>query len=210
LWFLICREFGSFRANEKVLRWVLLVTTISTIVSVYFSGYLSDIFGRLRTLAAACIAISASLFLYGWLDKVGIGLIVASLLLGFGWGLTHTLGPIVLTRLVSADERVRFFTQLSIFVMAAFGLSPVLASFLEKSGYSVRDAFYVTAALCVVSAILFFLLDGSVKAHAINPRTEAPSRITLATLSGVLTSRALLPVIMVCIGASVFAGINNF
>tara|TARA_R110002110_G_scaffold406390_1_gene626165 strand:- start:1409 stop:1894 length:486 start_codon:yes stop_codon:yes gene_type:complete len=161
-------------------------------------------------LAAACIAISASLFLYGWLDKVGIGLIVASLLLGFGWGLTHTLGPIVLTRLVSADERVRFFTQLSIFVMAAFGLSPVLASFLEKSGYSVRDAFYVTAALCVVSAILFFLLDGSVKAHAINPRTEAPSRITLATLSGVLTSRALLPVIMVCIGASVFAGINNF
>lgn len=210
LTFMLPRLFDSFGANEKIVGTMLLVTTVSTLVTVYFSGHLSDMFGRLRTLSMACVAISASLFMFGLLDTVGAGLVIASLLLGFGWGLTYSLGPIVLTRLVSVDERVRFFTLLSVFVMAGFGLSPVLASVLEGSGYSVRDAFHVTATLCIVSAALFVLLDGPVKAHAISPRAEAPSRITLSALSGVLTSRAILPVVMVCLGASVFAGLNNF
>jgi len=210
LTFMLPRLFDSFGANEKIVGSMLLVTTVSTLVTVYLSGHLSDMFGRLRTLAVACIAISASLFLFGFLDRVGPGLVIASLLLGFGWGLTYSLGPIVLTRLVRADERIRFFTLLSVFVMAGFGLSPVLASALESSGYSVRDAFYVTATLCLVSAALFLLLDAPVKAHAISPRAEAPSRITIAALQGVLKSRALLPVTMVCLGASIFAGLNNF
>lgn len=210
LTFMLPRLFESFGANEKVVGAMLMVTTLSTLVTVYFSGHLSDLFGRLRTLSVACIAISTSLFLFGFVDTVGAGLVIASLLLGFGWGLTYSLGPIVMTRLVRADERVRFFTLLSVFVMAGFGLSPVLASFLEGAGYTVRGAFYVTATLCVVSAVLFFVLDGPIKAHAINPRAEAPSRITIAALSGVLKSRAFLPIIMVSLGASIFAGLNNF
>ncbi|MFK7836456.1 MAG: MFS transporter [Sulfitobacter sp.] len=210
LTFMLPRLFASFGANEKVVGAMLMVTTIATLVTVYFSGHLSDLFGRLRTLGGACIAISTSLFLYGSVETAGIWLVIASLLLGFGWGLTYSLGPIVLTRLVRADERVRFFTLLSVFVMAGFGLSPVLASVLEGSGFSVRGAFHVTATLCLVSAVLFFLLDAPIKAHAINPRAEAPSRITLVALSGILKSRALLPITMVSLGASVFAGLNNF
>ena len=210
LTFMLPRLFDSFGANEKVVGAMLALTAISTIVTVYFSGHLSDFFGRLRTLGGACIAISVSLFLYGVLDTVGIGLITASLLLGFGWGLTYSLGPIVLTRLVAAQDRVRFFTLLSVFVMAGFGLSPVLASLLEGAGYAVRDAFYVTSALCLISAALFFGLNGPIKAHAVTAIAEAPSRITLAALRGVWHSRALLPVVMVCLGASVFAGMSNF
>ena len=210
LTFMLPRLFASFGANEKVVGAMLMVTTAATLVTVYFSGHLSDQFGRMRTLGGACIAISASLFLYGSVDTLGILLIIASLLLGFGWGLTYSLGPIVLTGLVRADERVRFFTLLSVFVMAGFGLSPVLASALEGSGYSVRGAFHVTATLCLVSAVLFFLLNAPIRAHAINPRAEPPSRITLVALSGIVKSRALLPIIMVSLGASVFAGLNNF
>jgi MFS family permease len=189
---------------------MLLLTAVSTIVTVYFSGHLSDLFGRLRTLSGACIAISVSLFLYGSLDSIGIGLAIASLLLGFGWGLTYSLGPIVLTRLVNAEDRVRYFTLLSVFVMGGFGLAPVFASLLEGAGFSVRDAFYATAVSCIASAILFFVLDGPIKANAINPRPELASRITLAALSGVISSRAILPIIMVCLGASFFAGMSNF
>lgn len=210
LTFMLPRLLASFGANEKVVGAMLMVTTIATLVTVYFSGHLSDLLGRLRTLGGACIAISASLFLYGYVDTVGIWLIIASLLLGFGWGLTYSLGPIVLTRLVRADERVRFFTLLSVFVMAGFGLSPVLASVLEGSGYSVRGAFHVTATMCLASAVLFFLLDAPIKAYAINQRSESPSRITFVALSGIFNSRALLPIIMVSLGASVFAGLNNF
>jgi MFS family permease len=210
LTFMLPRLFDSFGANEKTVGAMLMITALTTVVTVYFSGHLSDLFGRLRTLGMACIAISAALFLYGVLDRVGVGLVAASMLLGWGWGLTYSLGPIVLTRLVRADERVRYFTLMSVFVMAGFGLIPVWASVFESFGYALRDVFHITAALCLISAGLFFGLNGPVKAQAIHPRAEAPSRITLAALSGVLRSRALLPVIMVCIGAGVFAGLNNF
>lgn len=210
LTFMLPRLFDSFGANEKVVGAMLALTAISTIVTVYFSGHLSDLFGRLRTLGGACIAIALSLFLYATLDTVGPGLICASLLLGFGWGLTYSLGPIVLTRLVAADERTRYFTLLSLFVMAGFGLAPVLAAALEGAGYSVRDAFTLTAIACLVSAALFFGLNGAVKTHAVTPIAEVPSRITLAALRAVGRSPALLPVVMVCLGASVFAGMANF
>lgn len=210
LTFMLPRLFGSFGASEKIVGAMLFVTAISTIISVYFAGHLSDAVGRLRTLGVACFAIAASLYLYGVVDVVSGGLVAASVLLGFGWGLTYSLGPIVLTRLVRPDERVRYFALLSVFVMAGFGLSPVLASALDGAGYSLRDAFLVNAALCAISAVLFLLLHGQVKTYALDKGPEASSRLTLATVSSVLKSRALIPVMMVCLGVSVFAGMNNF
>ena len=210
LTFMLPRLFAEFGASEKVVGAMLFVTAIATIVTVYFSGHISDKFGRVRALGIACIAIAVSLFLYGYVSSVGLGLLVASISLGFGWGLTYSLGPIVLTRLVSSEERVRFFTLLSIFVMAGFGLSPVFASVLEGFGYPVQTVFYLTSILCVISAILFFILIKPIKVHALNPAPERSSRITLSALRQVLKSRAILPVTMVCMGASVFAGMNNF
>lgn len=86
---MLARLFASFGANEKVVGAMLMVTTIATLITVYFSGHLSDLFGRLRTLWRACITISESLFLYGSVDTVRVYLVIASLLLGFGWGLAY-------------------------------------------------------------------------------------------------------------------------
>ncbi len=210
LTFMLPRLFDSFGASEKVVGAMLAVTAVSTIVTVYFSGHLSDLFGRIRTLAFACMAITGSLFIFGLVSSVGFSLLLASALLGFGWGLTYSLGPIVLTRLVRAEERVQFFALLSVFVMAGFGLAPVLASVLETAGFSVRASFFVTAGLCLISAVLFFCLTKPIKLHALNLAPEVSSRITRASLVEVLKSRALVPVIMVWLGASVFAGLSNF
>jgi len=204
LTFMLPRLFANFGASEKAVGSMLFITAMSTVVTVYYSGHLSDLFGRLRTLGLACFAIAAALFLYGVVSTVGPSLILASALLGFGWGLTYALGPIVLTRLVNPEERVSAFALLSVFVMAGFGLSPVLAAFLETIGYAVAGAFFITSGLCVISAILFGVLNAPVKAHAINPGPEASSRITLTSMREVLGSRALVPVIMVCLGASVW------
>ena len=210
LTFMLPRLFESFGASEKVVGSMLLLTTIITVITVYFSGHLSDLFGRLRTLGVACLAIAVSLFLFGYLNTVGVTLICASVLFGFGWGLTYSLSPIVLTRLVKPTERVQFFALLSIFVMAGFGLAPVLAYILETWGFSVRTPFYVTSGLCLISAVIFFALNAPMKIHALNTGPEASSRMTLASIAEVLRSRALLPVVMVFIGASVYAGLNNF
>lgn len=210
LTFILPQLFESFGANEKTVGTMLLLTAVATLITVYFSGHLSDIFGRVRVLGTACLSIAFALFLYGSASGVDLRLMIASILLGCGWGLTYSLAPVVMTRLVRSEERVRYFALLSVFIMAGFGLSPVLASLVQKVGFTVNDAFYMTAALCIVSAVIFFVLVAPVHAHSLNAGTETTSRLTLRTAVQILHSRALLPIIMVCLGASVFAGMNNF
>ena len=210
LTFMLPRLFDSFGASEKVVGQMLFATALTTLITVYFSGHLSDLMGRMRTLTLACIAIAAALGLYAITASVGLMLVLASVLLGFGWGLTYSLGPIVLTRLVGPDERVRYFTLLSVFVMAGFGLAPVIAATLETQGAGLRAAFGLTSGLCCLSAVLFFVLRSPAQAHALTPGAEASARITWVSLKRVLRSPARTPVIMVFLGASVFAGLNNF
>ena len=210
LTFMLPRLFEGFGANEKVVGVMLFLTTIATLASVYYSGHISDRLGRVRTLAIACFAIALSLALYGVVDGVGAVLALASLLLGVGWGLTYALSPVVMTRISTPDERVRLFALLSISVMAGFGLSPVLASQLEEAGLRVNDAFFVTAALCAIAGLLFFALIGAIRKHSEAAGPEARSNLSLRAIARIMRSPARLPVIMVCLGASVFAGMNNF
>jgi MFS family permease len=210
LTFMLPRLFDAFGANEKTVGVMLLITAVSTLITVYYAGHLSDWLGRVRLLGIACIAIAVALASYGFSTGVGLLLIEASILLGFGWGLTYSLAPIALTRLVAADQRVRYFAILSVAVMAGFGLSPVLASVIENAGFTVNAAFFVTATLCALAAALFFILVMPVRSHAIQAGPENRSSLTIGAVARIFSSPARLPVIMVCIGASVFAGMNNF
>ncbi len=210
LTFMLPRLFENFGANEKVVGVMLFVTTIATLITVYYAGHLSDRFGRLRTLGVACLSIAAALTAYGLAEGVGALLIFASIAIGFGWGLTYALSPIVLTRLVTTAERVRYFAILSVALMAGFGLSPVMASMMEKAGMTVNTAFFATAALCALAGAIFFALIKPVRAHSEGSGPELRSSLSLAGVAAIMRSRARLPVIMVCLGASVFAGMNNF
>lgn len=210
LTFMLPRLFEGFGGNEKDVGMMLLIATISTLLAVYYAGHLSDWFGRVLTLSIACLSIAAALALYAVASEIGAITIVASLLIGAGWGLTYALAPVVLTRLVLPDERVRYFAMHSVVLMAGFGLSPVMASFIIEGGGVIADAFAITAGLCALSAVLFFVLIRPVREHAVNPGPEATSRLSVASIGTILNSRALLSVIMVCLGASVFAGMNNF
>lgn len=210
LTFMLPRLYAGFGANEKAVGVSLFIATASTLLAVYYAGHLSDWFGRVATLGMACLSISAALAFFGLADSVGIQTGVASILLGAGWGLTYALAPVVLTRIVSAEERVRYFALHSVVLMAGFGLSPVMAAKIEIAGGSVSDSFVITAIGCVVSALLFFMLIRPVRAHAVNPGPEASSRLSISYVGTILRSRALVPVVMVFLGASVFAGMNNF
>jgi len=210
LTFLLPKLFASFGADEKDVGAMLIVTTIATLLSVYYSGHLADKFGRVVTLGLAGYSIAIGLLAFGWAQSVGLPLVLASIFLGVGWGLFYTLTPVVLTRITAQDERVRYFALLSVFIMAGFGLSPVMASEMENAGFSVSHAFYAMAGLCVFSGTLFLLLAPPIRSLSNKAGTEPRSGLTLASVGRIFTSRARLPVIMVFIGASVFAGMNNF
>ncbi len=210
LTFMLPKLFQIFGANEIVVGQMLFVTAIVTLITVYYSGHVADHFGRVASLGYACLLIALSLLLYGLTKSVGAGLYVASAFLGAGWGLTYTLAPVVLTRLVSVEERVRYFALLSVFVMAGFGLSPVLAAAIESAGYPISTAFITTSAVCVISAVIFFALVTPVRNLAENAGPELKSKLSTQAIVQLFKSPARLPISMVCLGASVFAGMNNF
>ncbi|MEM7256313.1 MAG: MFS transporter, partial [Pseudomonadota bacterium] len=178
--------------------------------TVYYSGHLSDLLGRMRTLGLSGYAIAVALFLYSSANDIGLSLMMASAFIGFGWGLMYTLAPVVLTRICSAERRVQIFSLYAVFLMSGFGLSPVFASWMTSNGHSITAAFQVIAVLCAISGTLFLLLKGPVNHHAVAEAPNARSRLSPGSVWAILQSRAWLPVVMVYLGASVFAGLNNF
>ncbi|MBO6918931.1 MAG: MFS transporter [Rhizobiaceae bacterium] len=210
LTFLLPKLFAEFGANEKNVGFMLALTAISTLISVYYSGHLSDLFGRMMTLGISSFSLTLALYLYSIADSVGLVLTIASILIGFGWGLMYTLGPVVLTRLSTPDSRVQIFSAYSVFLMAGFGLSPVFAAYLETLGYGVRDSFWIVAILCVISGLAFINLRGPINDIATTKAPDNRSKLSVPSVVSILTSRAWLPVVMGMLGASVFAGMNNF
>lgn len=210
LTFLLPDLFQTFKANEKDVGYMLALTTIATLLTVYFAGHFADKFGRLPTLGLSGIIIAASFTLFGFAQQVDIILISASILLGVGWGLFYSLTPVVLTRLTAADDRVRTFALLSVFIMGGFGTSPIIAAWLQDTGASIGDIFHAMAFLCALSGALFFAIRRSIQSLSREMTADPASRLTLQSLKRIMSSRAWLPITMVMLGASVFAGIANF
>lgn len=210
LTFLLPDLFAGFGGDEKNVGTMLMVTAVVTLGTVYYSGHLTDRLGRMTTLAMSGYAIAVALFLYAAADGIGPALFGASGLLGFGWGLMYTLAPVALTRLSDAAGRVRIFSLYAVFMMAGFGLSPVFAAWLEGAGFGIRDAFRAVALSCMVSGSIFLMLVEPVVRHALTTAPDNRSRLSLSAIAAIARSRAWVPVVMVCLGASVFAGVNNF
>ncbi len=210
LTFMLPQLFAGFGADEKDVGAMLTITAAATMLAVMFSGHISDRLGRMATLGWACLMIALALGLFGIASGLGLVLSLASAALGAGWGLTYALPPVVLSRLVTTETRVQMFALLSVFVMAGFGLSPVMAAILIERGADVRDAFFVMTGLCAVSAGLFFALSGPVRKLTEHLPREMASRLTLSNVRAVFATKAWRPLVMVFLGASVFAGVTNF
>ena len=168
LTFLLPLLFQEFGANEQDVGNVLMATTIATLITVYFLGHVTALLGRINTIGLASALIAASLFLFGSISLIAPMLYVAGILLGVGWGMFYVLTPIVLTEITEKSERVRIFTLLSVFIMAGFGLSPVLGNYLVKAGYAIDVTFTIAAVLCIISGIIFVGLRKAIAALSLS------------------------------------------
>ena len=210
LTFMLPKLFDGLGSDEKAVGTMLMFTALATLASVYYDGHLSDVVGRVKMLALGCIAIAVALALYAVAESVGDVIFTASVLLGFGWGITYALCPVVLTQLVPNEFRVRVFTLLSVAVMAGFGLSPVLAAVLQLFGLTLNTAFYVTSVFCIISAAMFWMIDQPIENHSTVDNASQKSKTTLKSFKAIFKSPAWRPLTMVLLGASVFAGVTNF
>ena len=210
LTFLLPALFANFGGNEADVGFVLALTAITTLAVVIYSGHITSLLGLMPTIALSGGLITLAALLFGLARETGLIVQAAGLMLGAGWGLFYTLTPVALNRVIHPHERIQYFTLLSVFIMAGFGLSPVFGAGLTQLGFGIGLTFLLTAGLCGISAILFFWLTRPMRALTLEKQIIDKSRLSFAIIKRVMISRAAIPIIMVGIGASVFAGVTNF
>lgn len=213
LTFLLPPLFAQFGGNEADVGTMLALTAMATLLVVLASGHITARLGRLHTIAAAGLLIGLSLAALASAQQVGVLTALAGIMLGAGWGLFYTLTPVALSQIIGANQRIRFFTLLSVFIMAGFGLTPILGAWLDRTGSGIAAAFWVTAGLCFVAAALFAALDRPfrVQAQATGAAPVSDDQpLSFVAIRRVLQSRAAIPIYMVGLGASVFAAMTNF
>ncbi|MGB2107979.1 MAG: MFS transporter [Candidatus Puniceispirillum sp.] len=210
LTFLLPALFAGFGGNEADVGFVLALTAIATLAVVIYSGHITSLLGLMPTIALSGGLITLAALLFGLASATGLIMQAAGLLLGAGWGLFYTLTPVALNRVIHPHERIQYFTLLSVFIMAGFGLSPVFGAALTRLGFGIGLTFLLTAGLCGISALLFFWLTRPMRALTLEKQIIDKSRLSIAIIKRVMISRAAIPIIMVGIGASVFAGVTNF
>ena len=210
LTFLLPALFAGFGCNEADVGFVLALTAITTLAVVIYSGHIKSLLGLMPTIALSGGLITLAALLFGLASATSLIVQAAGLLLGAGWGLFYTLTPVALNRVIHSHERIQYFTLLSVFIMAGFGLSPVFGAGLTQLGFGIGLTFLLTAGLCGISAILFFWLTRPMRALTLEKQIIDKSRLSIAIIKQVMISRAAIPIIMVGIGASVFAGVTNF
>ncbi|MEM8976814.1 MAG: MFS transporter [Pseudomonadota bacterium] len=187
----------------------LLTVGIVTILTAVMLGRWTRRYGQFPILVLSCLTCAAALILLGTAPRIGVVTYLASVFLGFGWAGFYILGPIVLAGVLDPDDRVKYFSWLAAFIMAGIGAGPILGYAVVTLGWPIASAFHIVAGFSLACAIAFFCLQAPFVAEG-SGNTAPQNALTLGSAIQVLRSKAWRPVVMVTLGASVFASAFNF
>lgn len=204
--FLLSLLIGSRGGNEHDAGSVISAAMFSTFAAVLVSGHLSDLLGAARSIALFGVLLVAASLGFAMTPGFGHLLLFFGLLLGLGWGVFYTLGPIIVASLVTPAQRAKYFALLSGSMMTGIGSGPLLGRGANALGLPVTSAFYLAALASLIGVLLFWRLGTRLQ----SPQIISSARITWRATTQVIGSRALFPIIMVGLGGCVFGGLSSF
>ena len=207
--FLLSLLISSHGGNEHDAGRVISVAMLSTFVAVIASGHLADWLGAARSVACFGSLLVIACLGFALTPGVGPALLCFGLILGLGWGVFYTLGPIIVAMLVAPSQRPRYFALLSGSMMSGIGSAPLLGRLASALGYPLSSSFFLAAAASLLGVLIFWRLAGHLQRRTDHLGTAA-ARITWTGTLRVLTSGALFPILMVGLGGCVFGGLSSF
>lgn len=208
--FLLSLLISARGGNEHDAGSVISTAMLSTFVAVIASGHLCDALGAARSIAVVgCLLIAACL---GFAITPGLGdsFLFYGLLLGLGWGVFYTLGPIIVAMLVVPAQRAKYFALLSGSMMTGIGCGPLLGRAANALGYPLTSAFYLAALASLLGVLMFWRLGARLTAHGNTLGATSVSRIDWTSTRQVLSSKALFAILMVGLGGCLFGGLSSF
>jgi len=207
--FLLTLLISAHGGNEKNAGAVISSAMLSTFVSVLLSGHLSDRLGAGRSIALCGLAlVIANLGFALCADQLPL-MMAFGAVLGVGWGVFYTLGPIIVAMIVEPAQRARYFALLSGSMMSGIGSAPLLGRLASQSGFAVSMAFFAAALASLLGVLLFWRLSEHLARLPDRSGTVA-SKLSVTGAVTVLRSRAVFAIIMVGLGGAVFGGLSSF
>ncbi|MEQ8966157.1 MAG: MFS transporter [Azospirillaceae bacterium] len=206
--FLLADAFAARGLPVSVAGSVISVGTVTTIVAALLAGRLAERIGLIEAILAAAVAMGLAMACFaaaGW----GTGAAHAGgLFLGIGWSVFYILAPIQVIACVRAEARLKYLTLLSGSQMLGIGLAAPAGRWLAGGLGSFPAAFAAFAAGCAGAVALLAVARRLLRDV---PQMAQPSyRLTAAGIAGVMRGRTAFPVIMIGLGACVFAGLSTF
>ncbi|NIF25151.1 MFS transporter [Pantoea sp. Tr-811] len=206
--FLLAMMLRAQGASEADAGSVISVAMLSTFVAVIFSGHFTDLIGAPKAVAAGAVLLAAACLGFAFAPGFGSAMVLCGLVLGFGWGVFYTLGPIIVAMLIEPARRVKYFALLSGSMMTGIGTGPLLGRAAEALGYPVQAAFVAAALASLLGGVLFLLMGP--RMQRAKTAAVAVCKITPAAARAVLCSRAAFAILMVGLGGAIFGGLSSF
>ncbi|MCU1735056.1 MULTISPECIES: MFS transporter [unclassified Pseudomonas] len=208
--FLLAKMLSAHGGSESDAGSVISVAMLSTFLAVIFSGHLTDRMGAPKAIATGAVFLAAACLGFALVPGGGTALLLFGLLLGFGWGVFYTLGPIIVAMIIEPARRVKYFALLSGSMMTGIGTGPLVGRLSEALGYPVAAAFVVAAVTSLLGGALFLLMGPRIRQQQANLGPVVVCRITPAAARSVLGSKAAFAILMVGLGGAIFGGLSSF
>jgi len=203
--FLLSLLVHSFGGNERDAGQVFAVAMASTLLAVIGSGHLMQRIGAARSVAVAALCLVAASLGFATVPGLGTALLACGVLLGIGWGIFYTVGPIMVAAMVEPARRTHCFALLSGSMLTGIGSGPLLGKLAALAGLPVQVAFFSAALAAALSGAYFWRLGSGQQA-----RPADPVHISLAATARVLRSRSAFSILLVGLGGAIFGGLGSF
>lgn len=206
--FLLSLLVSSFGGNESNAGQVFAVAMISTLATVLCSGHVLQRLGAPRCIALGALCLVIASLGFALVSSLGVALLICGLMLGVGWGLFYTVGPIMVAGMVEPARRTHCFALLSGSMLSGIGSGPLAGKLAGYWGLPVQAAFFCAAIAAALGGCYFFWLGVRDREQDHRPTTRV--QISLESAGGVLRSRSAFSIVMVGLGGAIFGGLGSF
>ncbi|MDZ3991240.1 MFS transporter [Pseudomonas sp. Teo4] len=202
--FLLSLLVSSFGGSERDAGQVFAVAMVSTLLAVLASGHMMQRLGLARCIALGAVCLVIASLGFALVSGLGVGLILSGLMLGVGWGVFYTAGPIMVAAMVEPARRTHCFALLSGSMLTGIGSGPLAGKLAGFAGLPVQAAFLLAAIAAAVGGVYFWLLGAGHRG------TTEPVQISMRSAASVMRSRSALSILMVGLGGAIFGGMGSF
>ncbi len=208
--FLMTEHFRTLGGSEIETGKTLIGAMLGTLIGVPLVGWFAGRLGAARMASLGALLVASGYAIIALQTTISPLLPLAGLFIGLGWGAFYLAAPLALSGRVTDQDRGFWFLRFGVFQMGGIGLSPIASTALiHHLGLSTGEAFSVIAGACAVASAMLLAFEVISPAPRATQGT-AESTAWVRALPALARSRALFPILMVGLGASVFTGLMTF